>query len=124
MNSEPPVQIIGNSGHPEHHTLVAGDDLILECEVSRPSATVQWLCNGKILKPGNRVTIDRCDVVRKLVLSGLQPSDSGTYVCDAIDDQLVTVVEVQGKFNFKMSASFFKAFTDYMYFSTTCQVCE
>ncbi|XP_029692565.1 obscurin-like protein 1 isoform X13 [Takifugu rubripes] len=92
---EPPVQIIGNSGHPEHHTLVAGDDLILECEVSRPSATVQWLRNGKILKPGNRVTIDRCDVVRKLVLSGLQPSDSGTYVCDAIDDQLVTVVEVQ-----------------------------
>eukprot|EP00066_Takifugu_rubripes_P001160 XP_003962167.2 PREDICTED: obscurin-like protein 1 [Takifugu rubripes] len=92
---EPPVQIIGNSGHPEHHTLVAGDDLILECEVSRPSATVQWLRNGKILKPGNRVTIDRCDVVRKLVLSGLQPSDSGTYVCDAIDDQLITVVEVQ-----------------------------
>lgn len=124
MNSEPPVQIIGNSGHPERHTLVAGDDLILECEVSRPSATVQWLHNGKILKPGNCVTIDRCDVVRKLVLSGLQPSDSGTYICDAIDDQLVTVVEVQGKFNFKRCASFFKAFTNYMHFSTTSQVCE
>uniref|UniRef100_H2SES7 Obscurin-like protein 1 n=1 Tax=Takifugu rubripes TaxID=31033 RepID=H2SES7_TAKRU len=92
--AEPPVQIIGNSGHPEHHTLVAGDDLILECEVSRPSATVQWLRNGKILKPGNRVTIDRCDVVRKLVLSGLQPSDSGTYVCDAIDDQLWYLLSV------------------------------
>lgn len=103
---------------------MAGDDLILECEVSRPSATVQWLRNGKILKPGNHVTIDRCDVVRKLVLSGLQPSDSGIYVCDAIDDQLVTVVEVQGKFNFKTFASFFKAFTGYMYFSTTGQVCE
>uniref|UniRef100_H3CTZ3 Ig-like domain-containing protein n=1 Tax=Tetraodon nigroviridis TaxID=99883 RepID=H3CTZ3_TETNG len=94
-DSEPPVQIIGNSGHPEHHTLVAGDDLILECEVSRPNATVQWLRNGKILKPDSRIKIDRYDVVRKLVLSGLQPSDSGTYVCDAIDDQLVTAVEVQ-----------------------------
>lgn len=80
---------------------MAGDDLILECEVSCPNATVQWLCNGKILKPDSRVKIDRCDVVRKLVLSGLQPSDSGTYVCDAIDDQLVTVVEVQGQFNFE-----------------------
>ncbi|XP_035532984.1 obscurin isoform X14 [Morone saxatilis] len=92
---EPPVQIIGNSGHPEHHILVAGDDLILECEVSRPNATVQWLWNGKILKPDTRIQIDSHDVVRKLVLSGLQPSDSGKYICDAIDDKLITIVEVQ-----------------------------
>ncbi|XP_047456754.1 obscurin-like protein 1 isoform X6 [Mugil cephalus] len=92
---EPPAQIIGNSGHPEHHILVAGDDLILECEVSRPSATVEWLWNGEILKPDTRIKIDSYDVVRKLVLSGLQPSDSGEYICDAIDDKLITIVEVQ-----------------------------
>ncbi|XP_028249491.1 obscurin-like protein 1 isoform X4 [Parambassis ranga] len=92
---EPPVQIIGNSGHPEHHILVAGDDLILECEVSRPNATVQWLWNGEILKPDTRIKIDSYDVVRKLVLSGLQPSDSGKYICDAVDDKLITIVEVQ-----------------------------
>lgn len=95
--SEPPVQIIGNSGLPEHHILVAGDDLILECEVSRPNAMVQWLCNGKKLKLDTRVQIDSYDVVRKLVLSGIQPSDSGKYICDAIDDKLITIVEVQGK---------------------------
>lgn len=94
---EPPVQIIGNSGHPEHHILLAGDDLILECEVSRPDATVQWLWNSEILKSDTRIQIDSYDVVRKLVLSGLQPSDSGKYVCDAIDDKLITIVEVQGK---------------------------
>ncbi|XP_076603670.1 obscurin-like protein 1 [Chaetodon auriga] len=92
---EPPVQIIGNSGHPEHHILVAGDDLILECEVSRPNAIVQWLWNGEILKPNTRIQIDSYDVVRKLVISGLQPSDSGKYICDAIDDKLITIVEVQ-----------------------------
>ncbi|XP_035764954.1 obscurin-like protein 1 isoform X5 [Neolamprologus brichardi] len=92
---EPPVQIIGNAGHPEHHILVAGDDLILECEVSRPNATVEWLWNGKRLKPDTRVKIDSYDVVRKLVLSGLQPSDSGEYICDALDDKLITIVEVQ-----------------------------
>ncbi|XP_029968646.1 obscurin-like protein 1 [Salarias fasciatus] len=92
---EPPVQIIGNSGNPEHHMLVAGDDLILECEVSRPNATVQWLRNGEILKPDTRLKIDSCDVVRKLVLSGLRPSDSGKYICDAIDDKLITIVEVE-----------------------------
>ncbi|KAM4558646.1 obscurin-like protein 1 isoform 7-T7 [Odontesthes bonariensis] len=92
---EPPVQIIGNSGNPEHHILVAGDDLILECEVSRQNASVEWLRNGEILQPSTRVTIHSDDVVRKLVLSGLQPSDSGEYICDATDDKLVTVVEVQ-----------------------------
>uniref|UniRef100_A0A8C3A733 Obscurin-like protein 1 n=1 Tax=Cyclopterus lumpus TaxID=8103 RepID=A0A8C3A733_CYCLU len=93
--AEPQVQIIGNSGHPEHHILVAGDDLILECEVSRPNATVQWLWNGEILKPDTRIKIDSYDVVRKLVLSGLRPSDSGKYICDAINDKLTTIVEVQ-----------------------------
>uniref|UniRef100_A0A3Q3KS82 Obscurin-like protein 1 n=1 Tax=Monopterus albus TaxID=43700 RepID=A0A3Q3KS82_MONAL len=92
---EPPVKIIGNSGHPEHHMLVAGDDLILECEVSRPNATVQWLWNGEILKPDTRIKIDSYDVVRKLVLSGLRPSDSGKYICDATDDKLITIVDVQ-----------------------------
>ncbi|XP_037344317.2 obscurin-like protein 1 isoform X10 [Pungitius pungitius] len=91
---EPQVQIIGNSGHPEHHILVAGDDLILECEVSRPNASVQWLWNGEILKPDTRIKIDSYDVVRKLVLSGLRPSDSGNYICDAVDDKLTTIVEV------------------------------
>uniref|UniRef100_A0A3P8S5Q9 Obscurin-like protein 1 n=1 Tax=Amphiprion percula TaxID=161767 RepID=A0A3P8S5Q9_AMPPE len=92
---KPPVQIVGNSGHPEHHILVAGDDLILECEVSRSNATVQWLWNAEILKPDTRIKIDSYELVRKLVLSGLQPSDSGEYICDAIDDKLITIVEVQ-----------------------------
>ncbi|KAM4608671.1 obscurin-like protein 1 [Polymixia lowei] len=92
---EPPVRIIGNSGNPEHHSLVAGDELILECEVSRPNATVQWLWNNNLLKADTRIKIDSHDVVRKLVLSGLQPSDSGEYICDAIDDKMITFVEVQ-----------------------------
>ncbi|MEQ2310569.1 hypothetical protein AMECASPLE_010384, partial [Ameca splendens] len=92
---EPPVQIIGNSGNPEHHVMVAGDDLILECEVSRPNAAVEWIWNGELLKPSCRINIESYDVVRKLVLSGLQPSDSGEYICDAVDDKLFTIVEVQ-----------------------------
>ncbi|KAM4731326.1 obscurin-like protein 1 [Anableps anableps] len=92
---ELPVKIIGNSGNPEHHVMVAGDDLILECEVSRPNAAVEWTRNGETLKPSDRISIDSYDVMRKFVLSGLQPSDSGEYVCDATDDKLVTIVEVQ-----------------------------
>ncbi|XP_041719237.1 obscurin isoform X6 [Coregonus clupeaformis] len=92
---EPPVTIIGNSGNPEHHSLVAGDKLILECEISCPNATVQWLWNGKLLSSDSRTHIDSDGAIRKLVLSGLQPSDSGEYILDAIDDKMVTIVEVQ-----------------------------
>uniref|UniRef100_H2MHA3 Obscurin-like protein 1 n=1 Tax=Oryzias latipes TaxID=8090 RepID=H2MHA3_ORYLA len=93
---EPPVQIIGNSGIPEHHILVTGDDLVLECEVSRPNAIVNWLQNGKVLTASDRVKIDSHKVLRKLVVFKLQPSDSGEYICNATDDKLTTVVEVQG----------------------------
>ncbi|XP_078795458.1 obscurin-like protein 1 isoform X16 [Oryzias latipes] len=92
---EPPVQIIGNSGIPEHHILVTGDDLVLECEVSRPNAIVNWLQNGKVLTASDRVKIDSHKVLRKLVVFKLQPSDSGEYICNATDDKLTTVVEVQ-----------------------------
>ncbi|KAG7466821.1 hypothetical protein MATL_G00146350 [Megalops atlanticus] len=92
---EPPVTIIGNSESPENHSLLVGDDLILACELSRPNATVEWYCNGKPLSSDPRAHIDSYGTVRKLVLKGLQSSDSGTYICDAIDDKMITMVKVQ-----------------------------
>ncbi|XP_066541966.1 obscurin-like protein 1 [Hoplias malabaricus] len=93
---EAPVSILGNSGNPEHYTVVAGDDLILECEVSRDSAIVQWLCNGTVLQADSRTYFESRGTMRKLVLSGLHIFDSGEYVCDAIDDKMTTIVTVQG----------------------------
>lgn len=93
-----PISILGNSGNPEHYSLIAGDELILECEVSRENATVQWLCNGTVLQANSRTHIESRGTMRKLVLSTLNTSDSGEYVCDAIDDKMTTVVTVQGKF--------------------------
>ncbi|XP_036397350.1 obscurin-like protein 1 isoform X2 [Megalops cyprinoides] len=92
---EPPVTIIGNSESPENHSLLVGDDLILACELSRPNATVEWYCNGKPLSSDPRAHIDSYGTVRKLILKGLQSSDSGTYICDAIDDKMITMVKVQ-----------------------------
>ncbi|MBN3297323.1 OBSCN protein, partial [Amia calva] len=92
---EPPVSILGNSDSPEHHSLVAGDDLVLTCEVSRPSASVQWYWNKKLLNADSRTRIESQGTVRQLVISGLCISDAGEYVCDAIDDKMVTMVKVQ-----------------------------
>uniref|UniRef100_A0AAX7TCK0 Obscurin like cytoskeletal adaptor 1b n=1 Tax=Astatotilapia calliptera TaxID=8154 RepID=A0AAX7TCK0_ASTCA len=110
---EPPVQIIGNAGHPEHHILVAGDDLILECEVSRPNATVEWLWNGKRLKPDTRqVALNERTVVSSnglchmLCINNCMVSDSSRVTADAeglISEAELQVQEQQVLFSKKMT---------------------
>ncbi|XP_017325480.2 obscurin isoform X6 [Ictalurus punctatus] len=92
---EAPVSILGNTKTPEHYSLIVGNELILECEVSRDNANVQWFCNGRELQPDARIHIEQRGTIRKLVLSNLQMSDSGEYICDAIDDRMYFMVTVQ-----------------------------
>ncbi|KAI2663414.1 Obscurin-like protein 1 [Labeo rohita] len=92
---EPSVKIIGNSGDPDYQEMVTGDDLILSCEVSRASAPVKWLFNDKPLVPDERTDIESNGTLRKLTLSNIVLSDSGKYMCDAVDDQMITIVKVQ-----------------------------
>ncbi|XP_041117501.1 obscurin-like protein 1 isoform X2 [Polyodon spathula] len=93
---EPPVTIIGNSESPEHHSLIAGDDLVLSCELSRSNAMVEWYCNGKpISSEDSRIRIETLGSMRQLVISGLRPSDSAEYICNAGDDKMVTTVTVK-----------------------------
>ncbi len=76
--------------------MVTGDDLIFACEVSRASAPVTWLFNDKPLVPDDRTHIESNGALRKLTLSKILLSDTGKYVCDAVDDQMITIVKVQG----------------------------
>ncbi|XP_017571264.1 obscurin-like protein 1a isoform X2 [Pygocentrus nattereri] len=92
---EPPVKILGNSGQSDVQEMVEGDDLVLACEVSRANAPVQWLFNEKPLLPDSRTYIESYGTLRKLIISNMQPSDSGKYMCDAVDDKMMTVVKVQ-----------------------------
>ncbi|XP_052531343.1 obscurin-like protein 1 isoform X4 [Tympanuchus pallidicinctus] len=91
---EPPVSIVGNLGTTEHRCLVAGQDLVLACELSQPDAAVRWLRDGQELQPGERVCIVARGALRELTVRGAQPGDSGYYVCDAASDRMVTSVEV------------------------------
>lgn len=104
-SAEPPVTIIGNSISQEQQCLMAGDDLILACEVSRPDAPVQWYCNDSVLSSNSRTCVESYGTVRRLIILGLEPSDSGRYMCDAIDDKIYTTVKVQGMTGSSVHAS-------------------
>ncbi|XP_070786390.1 obscurin-like protein 1a [Enoplosus armatus] len=92
---EPPVTIVGNSNDPDYQEMVAGDDLILACELSRANAPVQWYCNDSLLTSDSRTYIESYGTLRKIIISNVQPSDSGKYVCDAVDDKMISVVRIQ-----------------------------
>ncbi|XP_056605844.1 obscurin-like protein 1a [Triplophysa dalaica] len=92
---EPAVRIIGNSGESDYQEMVTGDDLILACEVSRANAPVTWFFNEKPLVPNERMQMESNETLRKLMVSNLLLSDSGKYICDAVDDKMITVVKVQ-----------------------------
>ena len=91
------MTIVGNSNDPEYQEMVEGDDLILACEVSRVDAPVQWFFNDKLLTDDSRTVIESYGALRKIMISNIQSSDSGHYVCDAVDDKMVCVVRIKGK---------------------------
>ncbi|XP_038278473.1 obscurin-like protein 1 [Dermochelys coriacea] len=93
---EPPVRIVRSKRVREQQCLVAGDDLVVGCEVSRPSAAVRWLRDGQELVASERVRIEDRGSFRQLTILGVRPSDSGSYVCDAVGDRMVTAVKVAG----------------------------
>uniref|UniRef100_A0A3Q2ZIQ2 Obscurin-like protein 1 n=1 Tax=Kryptolebias marmoratus TaxID=37003 RepID=A0A3Q2ZIQ2_KRYMA len=92
---QPPVTIVGNSYDPDYQEMMVGDDLILACELSRASAPVQWYCNNKLLTSDSRTCIETYGTLRKLIISCIQPSDSGKYVCDAVDDKMISMIRIQ-----------------------------
>ncbi|XP_054686750.1 obscurin-like protein 1 isoform X2 [Grus americana] len=94
---EPPVTIVGSTGAVEHRCLVAGEDLVLAYELSRPDATVRWLRDGQEVQPGERVQVEVRGVLRQLTIHGVQPGDSGCYICDAASDRAVMSVEVSAQ---------------------------
>ncbi|KAM8871723.1 obscurin-like protein 1a [Synchiropus picturatus] len=92
---EPPVAIVGNSNDADYQEMMAGEDLILACEVSRANAPVQWFCNDRLLVNDSRTSIECSGTLRKIIISDVQPPDSGKYVCDAVDDHMISVIRIQ-----------------------------
>lgn len=56
---------------------------VLECQVSRASAQVQWFKGSAELCPGPKYEMVSDGLYRKLVINDVQPEDEDTYTCEA-----------------------------------------
>ncbi|XP_062951332.1 obscurin isoform X22 [Cynocephalus volans] len=75
---------------------------VLECQVSRASAQVQWLKGRVELQPGPKYEMVSDGLYRKLVINDVQPEDEDVYTCDAgdvktsaqffVEEQSITIV--------------------------------
>lgn len=77
---------------------MAGETLVLDCEVSRSNAEVTWKKNGEEVGDSRNITILEDGVLRQLTVHSLRLEDAGQYICDAKDDVMDFLVTVHGRF--------------------------
>nr|CAD2194559.1 unnamed protein product [Meloidogyne enterolobii] len=67
----------------EKITATEGKDVVLECEVSDPEASVSWTRNKRhIGETTNRISLEQQGYKRRLILYGAMKEDSGIYTCE------------------------------------------
>lgn len=74
----------------------AGCPIVLQCELSDPTAQVFWYKDGTKLLPENGVDIQSEGALRAVILQSAELSHSGVYSCEALDDCIAFKVDVAG----------------------------
>ncbi|XP_056244892.1 obscurin-like protein 1 isoform X7 [Seriola aureovittata] len=99
--AEPPVRFLRPRKTASRVEKVAGETVVLDCEVSRSNAEVTWKKNGEEVEDSRNITVLEDGVMRQLTIHCLTVEDAGQYVCDAKDDVMdfhVNVQEMKVKF--------------------------
>ncbi|CAL9688567.1 unnamed protein product [Knipowitschia caucasica] len=64
-----------------------GASVTLRCELSKPGVSVQWKKGTQSLKSGDRLQLKQKDFVNELLITKVEPEDSGDYSCVCGDQQ-------------------------------------
>lgn len=81
---------------PDKMESFAGEPIVMEITVSRPSAEVKWCLDGEEIEESSNVTITEEGLIRRLTIHVPTSQDSGKYTCDAVDDKIDFQVKVSG----------------------------
>lgn len=72
-----------------------GNPIVLYCEVSHPSARVQWFKDGVELQEKDGLAVQSEGNMRRIVIQEADYSNSGEYTCKALGDVITFNVEVE-----------------------------
>ena len=81
--------------------------MTLECELNKSDQTVEWLKDGKKLKPDKHTKVKADGTVHQLILENAKVSDSGEYTAKVPQDKTTAKLLVQGEYH-KMAFHFTK----------------
>lgn len=79
-----------------HKFVEAGCPILLQCEVSEPTAQICWCKNGDPLLPKSDYEFQTKAKLRGLVIKSAEVKHSGLYSCEAADDRIEFEVDVAG----------------------------
>lgn len=74
-----------------------GNPIVLYCEVSHPTATVQWFKDGQALHVEEGLNIQSDGNMRRIVIQSAEYSHSGVYTCQSNNNMLTFNVNVEGE---------------------------
>ncbi|XP_048455235.1 obscurin-like protein 1 [Rhincodon typus] len=95
----PPIEIIRQTGGPADRKYLTSEDVMLQCELSRPDGVAKWYKDGEKVLENERISIRREGTLRSLRVLDARTTDSGEYLCDVQNDSLVFRVRVEGNTN-------------------------
>ncbi|NXA32845.1 OBSL1 protein, partial [Eudromia elegans] len=81
----PPVHVAPVPKAQRCRTLLVGQPLLLECEVSPSDAPVHWLKDGEAVPLDGIITVQEEGGVRRLLVRSVGLWEAGTYTCEAGD---------------------------------------
>ncbi|XP_076009237.1 obscurin [Genypterus blacodes] len=71
-----------------------GQNIMLQCQISKPGVPVEWRLAGEVLKHGEKYLIKQRDSLLELIIREAVPEDSGLYVCICREQRTKATVKV------------------------------
>ncbi|KAM3929260.1 obscurin, partial [Leptodactylus fuscus] len=83
----------------EDKTSIAGEDIVLKCELSKEDTNVKWSKDGKVLKRSQKYEICQEGTETWIIIHEASSKDSGEYICETSISKTKASVQIAEKPN-------------------------
>lgn len=116
----PPVRFSAIPEAERNKSIQTGYPIVLQCELSDPSAQVYWYKDGSKLLSQTGVDILSDGLGRKLIVHSAEFFHSGSYCCKTKGDTITFNVDIKGDLQTLTDSSLAKQLTQMTLFHMAC----